>query len=134
MTVLHKENRNFLRTHGPAIVMFSLGALSSGMASYMMLREGVARNAQLLSERTLDIVKMETAFGVHEKEYSLFRDKVIGMSGDVDSAFRDRDEFKTVLGQIVGSLDKMNTTLTRIETGYSKDIESINRRLDKAGI
>lgn len=124
------EQRNFLRAHGPALTIFIFGAVCSGVTNYILLKEGIASNTLGIKNQ----VKSTAVFEKHIGEYRNFRDTVLIMQNDVANAAADRGKLNIVLGKMDDTLDKVNYTLTNMNASYLKDIESINKRLDKAGL
>lgn len=130
MTREYVEQRSFLKTYGPTLLVFAFGAFSSGATSYMLLKEGISENRQELLHRAGD----RPAFLQHVREFEEFKTRVLVMTSEASSTRANMNELKQVLERVDGTLSKMNMTLTTIDTSYGKDIENINKRLDKAGL
>lgn len=124
------EQRSFFKTYGPTLLVFIVGACSSGVTSYMLLKEGISANRQELLHRAGD----KPEFLHHVREFEEFKSRVLVMTSEADNARQDRADLQNILQRVDSTLSKMNTTLTALDTSYGKDIENINRRLDKAGL
>lgn len=124
------ERRDILNAILPVLLGFALATTAGITSSYLVTRDSVNANTQQIAS----LSKYYTLLDQHLKDYQVLNNRTSILEIKVANMIIADDDFKLVLQKNTEMLEKVNNTIISVTTGYSKDIENINKRLDKAGL
>ena len=125
-----QERRNVISQVLPLFLGFTLTLIPMVVGSYMITRDGVRSNAQALLDNEKDKIRFEN----HISHYHALEDKTAMLEGRLNYNDSINTELKLLLRENAQLLTEVNLTLTSSTAAITKELESINRRLDKGGL
>lgn len=124
------ERRDILNAILPVLLGFALATTAGITSSYLVTRDSVNANTQQIAT----LSRYYPLLDQHLKDYQVLNNRTSILEIKVANMVIVNDDFKLVLQKNTEMLEKVNNTIISVTTGYSKDIENINKRLDKAGL
>ena len=125
-----QERRNVISQVLPLFLGFTLTLIPMVVGSYMITRDGVRSNAQALLDNEKDKIRFEN----HISQYHTLEDRTTYLEGRLTYNDSMNTELKLLLRENAQLLTEVNLTLTSSTAAITKELESINRRLDKGGL
>ena len=124
------ERRDILNAILPVLLGFALATTAGITSSYLVTRDSVNANTQQIAT----LSRYYRLLDQHLQEYQVLNNRTSLLEIKVSNMGLANDDIKLVLQKNTEMLEKVNNTIISVTTGYSKDIENINKRLDKAGL
>lgn len=124
------ERRDIYNTVLPVFLGFALATIAGITSSYLVTRDSVNANAQQI----IALSKSYNLMDKHIQDYQLLANRTSLIELTVSNMAATDDDIEAILLKNTEVLEKVNTTIITVTTGYGKDIENINKRLDKAGL
>ena len=125
-----QERRNVLSQVLPLFLGFALTLIPMVVGSYMITRDGVRSNAQALLDNEKDKLRFEN----HINNFHTLEDKTHSLEGRMNYNDSINTELKLLLRENAKLLTEVNLTLTSSTASITKELEAINKRLDKGGL
>lgn len=127
---MSQDRRNIINTVMPIFLGFALTVIAGVVSSYLITRDDVNANTQEVAS----LVKYKALVESHITEFQLLSTRTSVSELKIKNLESNNEDFKEVLRRNNEILERVNITLTTVSVGHSKELEAINKRLDKAGL
>lgn len=124
------ERRDILNAILPVLLGFALATTAGITSSYLVTRDSVNANTQQIAT----LSRYYPLLDQHLQDYQVLNNRTSILEIKFSNMALANDDIELVLQKNTEMLEKVNNTIISVTTGYSKDIENITKRLDKAGL